>query len=31
MKGQCLCGKITFSVNPVSLDVTACHCKICRR
>lgn len=31
MEGKCLCGEITFSADPKSLNVTACHCSICRK
>ncbi len=30
MRGQCLCGKVSLTVNSVS-EVEACHCGMCRR
>lgn len=29
--GQCLCGKITFTINDTDMRVDACHCEICRK
>ncbi|MGE8530319.1 MAG: GFA family protein [Acinetobacter guillouiae] len=31
MKGQCVCGATTFTVELKNHDVHACHCSICRR
>ena len=31
MKGQCLCGAIRFSAQPVDGQVVACHCRQCRK
>lgn len=31
MKGQCVCGTTTFTVELKNHDVHACHCSICRR
>lgn len=31
MKGQCVCGATTFTVELKNHDVHACHCLICRR
>jgi len=30
MKGQCLCGKVSLTVNKAT-DVEACHCGMCQR
>ncbi|MGC6767057.1 GFA family protein [Enterococcus sp. LJL128] len=30
-QGSCLCGKTTFSIKEASLEVSACHCGMCRR
>ncbi len=29
--GHCLCGAVTFTVEPASDEVGACHCNMCRR
>ena len=29
--GQCLCGRITFSAEPASHKMDACHCLQCRK
>lgn len=29
--GRCLCGGVKFSAEAETLDVTACHCDMCRR
>lgn len=31
MRGQCLCGAITFEVDAPTNHVGVCHCSICRR
>lgn len=31
MKGQCLCGKVTFEVASERLGIYHCHCSQCRR
>src|SRR5688572_27069249 len=31
MKGQCLCGAVTFTADEVETDHHACHCGMCRR
>lgn len=30
-RGQCLCGKVTFTAVPGSTDTEACHCGSCRK
>jgi hypothetical protein len=30
-KGRCLCGKVSFTVEPENSEVGACHCSMCRR
>ena len=29
--GQCLCGRITFSAQPITSEMDACHCTQCRK
>ena len=29
--GHCLCGAVSFTVDPVNSSVDACHCGMCRR
>ena len=31
IKGGCLCGTITFEINPTFLTYTHCNCKRCRK
>lgn len=31
LKGQCLCGAVTFEAAPEKLEMGACHCSMCRR
>lgn len=31
MKGQCVCGATTFTVELKNHNVNACHCSICRK
>ena len=31
LPGQCLCGRITFSAEPASHKMDACHCLQCRK
>ena len=31
MTGRCLCGAVTFEVDPPLRDVVVCHCSLCRR
>ena len=31
MKGRCVCGKTTFTVELKNHDIHACHCSICRK
>lgn len=31
MQGSCLCGAVTFEVDPPLRDVVACHCTSCRK
>jgi hypothetical protein len=31
IKGRCLCGGVTYTATATSQDVSACHCKMCRR
>ena len=29
--GRCLCGVVTFTATPLTLDIDACHCGKCRK
>lgn len=31
MKGQCLCGQYTYSVDAEPMMIAVCHCKSCQR
>lgn len=31
MQGSCLCGAVTFTIDPPLRDVIACHCSQCRK
>ena len=31
LKGQCLCGAVTFTATPVGDKMGICHCGMCRR
>lgn len=31
LKGQCLCGAVTFTAAPVKQEMGVCHCSMCRR
>lgn len=30
-RGRCLCGAVTFTVEPVNNEIGVCHCNMCRR
>ena len=31
MRGQCLCGAVSFEAEPPKTAMHACHCEMCRR
>ena len=31
LSGGCLCGAVRFTATPTRMDMTACHCSMCRR
>ncbi len=31
LRGQCLCGAVTFEAAPEKFETGACHCSMCRR
>jgi len=31
VKGSCLCGQVTLTINSFERDVVACHCQQCRK
>ncbi len=31
LKGRCLCGAVTFTATPQAMQMSVCHCEMCRR